>query len=342
MKFEADFHNFGQSVQKIGRGSEMIFQKPRPIYWEWLFFGKNSPLSFFFDYTTFSASPGQTIFNLEIEMGADFKGFSREIHASTNPCTREHLYSLGVLLGYCYVFGIRDLHRNNVVRTTTHLQAIDAEVVLSRLLLPHETLLLPFKEVGPDLCGASSVLDLAAVSAEQIETVLRGYYDVFQCISSNLTELQRTFEEQRSRLERIPVRHILRDTIHYRSARANPPEIPLFESEVEQLGRGDIPYFFKFVGEPHVHAYTDRADNFSRVSLPSIFEKGAARDASLISELLNAKRIETLMPTGFLYLVKALSRAIECSVTNAHFAFTLRGDEVSASIAGKSFTSARS
>lgn len=342
MKFEADFHNFGQSVQKIGRGSEIIFQKPRPIYWEWLFFGKNSPLSIFFNHSTFSASPALTIFNLEIEMGADFKGSSREILASTNPCTREHLYSLGVLLGYCYVFGIRDLHRNNVVKTKTHLQVIDAEVVLSRLLLPHETLLLPFKEVGPDLCGASSVLDLAAVSAEQIETVLRGYYDVFYCISSNLTGIQRTFEEQRPSFEQIPVRHILRDTIHYRSARENPPEIPLFESEVEQLGRGDIPYFFKFVGELDVHAYTDRADNYSRVSLPPIFEKGAAREASLASDLLNSKRIDSLMPTGFLYLAKSLNRAIECSVTNAHFAFTLGGNEVSASIAGKTFSSARS
>lgn len=275
-------------------------------------------------------------------MGADFKGSSREINSSTNFGTREHLYSLGVLLGYCYVFGIRDLHRNNVVKTETHLQVIDAEVVLSCLLLPHETLLLPFKEVGPGLCGASSVLNLAAVSAEQIELVLRGYYDVFHCISSNLAGIQRTFEDQRSIFERIPVRHILRDTIHYRSARANPPEIPLFESEVEQLGRGDIPYFFKFVGEPHVHAYTDRADNYSRVTLPPIFEKGAARDASLIAVLLDSKRIDTLMPTGFLYLAKAMSRAIECSVTNEAFAFTVRGNEVSASIAGKTFSSARS
>ncbi len=342
MKFEADFHNFGQSVQKIRRGSETTFQKPRPIYWEWLFFGKNSPLSIFFNDSTFSVSPAQTIFNLEIEMGSDFKGSSREVIASSLPAISDHLYSLGVLLGYCYALGIRDLHRNNVVMTKTHLQVIDAEVVLSRLLLPHETLLLPFKEVGPDLCGASSILNLENVSAEQAEIVLRGYFDVFQCMTLNLSGIQRTFEEHRINFERIPIRHILRDTIHYRKAHENPPEIPLFDSELVQLGRGDIPYFFKFVGERHVHAYTDRADNYSRVALPPMFEKGAAREASPPTDLLEAKRIEALMPTGLLYIAKTLIRANDCNVINPNFTVTLRGNQVSASVSGKTFSSSRS
>jgi hypothetical protein len=342
MKFEADFHNFGQSVQKIRRGSEMTFQKPRPIYWEWLFFGKNSPLSIFFNDSTFSVSPAQTIFNLEIEMGSDFKGSSREVVSSSLPTTSGHLYSLGVLLGYCYALGIRDLHRNNVVMTKTHLQVIDAEVVLSRLLLPHETLLLPFKEVGADLCGASSILNLENVSAKQAEIVLRGYFDVFQCMASNLIGIQRTFEEHQINFERIPIRHILRDTIHYRRAHENPPEIPLFESEVVQLGRGDIPYFFKFVGESDVHAYTDRADNYSRVPLPPMFEKGAAREATSPRNLLDSKRIEVLMPTGLLYIAKTLIRANGCNIVNPDFSVTLLGNQVSASVSGQIFSSTRS
>jgi Domain of unknown function (DUF4135) len=321
MKFEADFHNFGQSVQKIGRGSEMIFQKPRPIYWEWLFFGKNSPLSFFFHHSTFSARPAQTIFNLEVEMGDDFKGESKEIRASNTPSTPEHFYSLGVLLSYCYVFGIRDLHRNNVVKTDSHLQVIDAEVVLARLLLPHETLLLPF------------------ITAGQVEMVLRGYYDVFSCVTLHLAKIRQVFDEQEDRFKKIPIRHILRDTIHYRSVLQNPPQIPLFESEVEQLGRGDIPYFFKFVGEPGVHAYIDRHGNYSRVTLPPIFEKGAAREASLPFDLISPKRIDSLMPTGFLYVAKILSASNECSISNSDFSVQLRGNEISASIAGKSFSS---
>ncbi|MGE3263108.1 MAG: hypothetical protein AB7K68_15105 [Bacteriovoracia bacterium] len=318
----------------------MIFQKPRPIYWEWLFFGKDSPLSFFFKNSTFSASPAQTIFNLEIEMGADFKGSSREVRASMGPSTGSHLYSLGVLLGYCYVFGIRDLHRNNVVKTETHIQVVDAEVVLSRLLLPHETLLLPFKEVDADLCGASSILSLAIVSSEQIEIVLRGYYDVLSCITSNLAGIQRVFEDQQATFKKIPIRHILRDTIHYRLAFQKPPEIPLFDSEVEQLGRGDVPYFFKFVGEAQVHAYSDQHDNYLPVTLPAVFEKGAAREASLVSELLNSGRIASLMPTGFLYIAKLLSNDKGCSLSNSDFSVQVRGSEVSASLGGRTFSSA--
>src|SRR5579872_1082668 len=120
MKFEADFHNFGQLVQKVRRGAESVFQKPRPIYWEWLFFGKSSPLSIFFDHSTFSTSPAKTLFNLEVEMGTSYKGTSRQVVESGEVHTSEHLYSLGVALGYSYVFGIRDLHKNNVVKTKTH------------------------------------------------------------------------------------------------------------------------------------------------------------------------------------------------------------------------------
>jgi lantibiotic modifying enzyme len=127
----ADLHNFGQAVQKIGRGSEKVFQKPRPIYWEWLFFGQNSPLSIFFEQSRVQGvNPRQVLFNLTTEINANYCGVSSEIIGQLGTKTlSSHAYSLGVLLAYCYIFGIRDLHRHNLVKTQAHLQVVDAEVV---------------------------------------------------------------------------------------------------------------------------------------------------------------------------------------------------------------------
>ena len=36
-----DSHNFGQKVQLLSEKS--LFLKPRPVYWEWLFFDQETP-----------------------------------------------------------------------------------------------------------------------------------------------------------------------------------------------------------------------------------------------------------------------------------------------------------
>ena len=303
----SDLHNFGQSVQKIGRGSEILFQKPRPIYWEWLFFGKSSPLSNFFDKVSGpKISLRNVIFNLTTEFGPGYSGSSIEVApANTETVLPSHYYSLGVLLAYSYIFGIRDLHRHNLVKTQTHLQVIDAEVVFSRLILPHETLLLPFKEVGHALCGASALLDIGCLSEEQANLIFNGYFDLFQAVLGRLPDIRSTIESL-PHLNEIPIRHILRDTFHYRAWKTNEPSIPFFESELIQLRRGDIPYYFKFLGQVEVHEYADAVGTFSPVPLPEIFLKGAARDAQLPSFLLNELRLTQLFGQGFLFIGKVL------------------------------------
>jgi len=155
MVIEADLHNFGRSVQKVGRASGTYYQKPRPVYWERLFFGVDSPLASFFGKGGAEFQPKHALFNLETEIDADFTGLSREVLSVPASVERNHFYSFGVLLAYCYVFGVRDLHRHNILRTATHLQVVDAEVVLVKLLLPNETLLLPFKDIGAELASVS-------------------------------------------------------------------------------------------------------------------------------------------------------------------------------------------
>ena len=239
-------------------------------------------------------------------MAGDLTGESKEICPATGATSRDsHLYSLGVLLAYCYVFGIRDLHKNNIVKTATHLQVIDAEVVLAKLLLPHETLLLPFKEVGPELCGAAHV-PWNKFTPEQLAIVLNGYIDTFDCFTSDQSGIVCVFQDLSEDLHTIPVRHILRDTFHYRDRHLTEPEIPFFASEQRQLDRGDIPYFFKFIGNEVVFEIVAPGGQFDRVDLPDVFLKGAAREAARPIDLLCPNRLSEILPTGFLYLAKKL------------------------------------
>ena len=307
---KADLHNFGKSVQRFGQRAGFVYLKPRPIYWEWLFFGKDSPLSGFFDQSRIGGiTPGRVLFNLVTEIENDFSGRSQEVVATSNGETApSHLYSLGVLLAYCYIFGIRDLHKNNLIKTDTHLQVVDAEVVLSKLLLPHETLLLPFKDVSSDLCGASKVLDLSSeISQDKISIILTGYLDTFESVINHRVQMLEVFANLAARMKQIPIRHILRDTFQYRDAKVRTPEIPFFESELSQLRRDDIPYYFKFMDAPELIELTNERWSFQTVPIPDIFQKGAAREAQNPEGLLDEDRIrKQLFPAGLLYISKML------------------------------------
>lgn len=331
----ADLHNFGKSVQRIGHEAGFVYLKPRPIFWEGLFFGRNSPLSFFFANSRLGGfTPRDVLFNLVTESENDFSGRSEEVVTdSSSENLPSHLYSLGVLLAYCYIFGIRDLHRGNVIRTSTHLQVVDAEVVLSRLLLPHETLLLPFKEVGKDQCGISKVLDLCGnASPDEIATVLMGYLDTFENILRNREGILNTLEKLESKMCRIPIRHILRDTFHYRDAKINTPDVPFFASECVQLDRGDIPYYFKYMGAESVLELTDEQWSHEIVNIPEVFKKGAAREAQDFRTLLDANRIrEHLFPAGLLYISKILFQSYGLSkVFKSGLQVELQGQNLSA------------
>lgn len=343
----ADLHNFGQSVQRIGRGSESFFQKPRPIFWEWLFFGRNSPLSEFFGHSKLNGfSPRNAIFNLDTDMGPDFSGRSREVVGIAEGTLSEtHAYSLGTLLAYCYIFGIRDLHRHNLVKTATHIQVVDAEVVLSKLLLPHETLLLPFKEVGPGECGASVILDvLAGVDVGSIKLLFAGYLDVFNSVMLHRENILGVLQSQGEQSGRIPIRHILRDTFHYRAWPTKTPPIPFFESEIQQLRRGDIPYYFKFLNQSEVFEFTDSAGSFAPVSLPDEFLRGAAREATNPEVLLEDVRLrKSLLPAGLLYLAKTLpERGFVGVVDGRDFQLQILDSEIIVSLPQGKFSAPKS
>ncbi|MGK5083410.1 hypothetical protein WDW37_08885 [Bdellovibrionota bacterium FG-1] len=305
----ADLHNFGQQVKRFARASGTFYQKPRTLFWEWLFFGTTSPLHAYLDRLDVPNLTGW--YGLEIEsMGPDFCGEAREViddpaGVADNEAALENF---GALLGYCYAFGIRDLHRFNLVRGPNGLQVIDAEVVFTRLLLPKETLLLPFKDTPFSECGLSLLLDSEdQLTTSRVQAILRGYCESLTLLGTHAPELLEIIERELSQAPEIPVRHILRDTRRYFEWEKRKTEEEYLPEELAQLERGDIPYFFKFLGRPELWFYTSPKGDRDPVTVPAKLWDGVERDASPAGILLDRKRLlSQLLPVGVLYLARTL------------------------------------
>lgn len=320
----ADRHNFGQHVKPMEGASclraPVYFQKPRTVFWEELFFGNSSPLRSIF--SVLGRNSGllvhEALFNLEVQSLGEWSGASLQVLSAPDDKFGLDLFSrFGMLLGYAYVFGIRDLHYTNVVRTKTNLQVIDAEVVLTDLVLPHETLLLPFKEVAWKDCGLSLLADSAeSLTPEQTQAILAGYVDVMAVIDERRDEILAVFE---SLDLSAPIRIILRNTGEYTSLLKAGSFDSLLDGERMQMERQDIPYFFKRLGSNEVFwvsgVNTDRSYEFAALSVGSAFGSDVARHAVDTKSLLMSRivgegqhdnRIEERLLRGIAYLQKHL------------------------------------
>lgn len=251
--FLADKHNFGQQVETVQRGSDTWYRKPRTVYWEWLFFGKTSPLKTLFNEKGENGTRplADYFFNLDIEVESTWSGYAKEVATENQTPTSEHFYAFGALIAYCYIFGIRDLHKQNLIMTKTHLQAVDAEVVFTALTLPHETLLLPFKNVGYEFAGIGALVNSKEeLTQAQVEQIIFGYWDLFSVVSNKKTEIDETFAGLD--FSKIPMRVIVRNTSEYRKLLKDLP-LNTLPSEVEQVNRGDIPFYFKFIVDKNLY-----------------------------------------------------------------------------------------
>ena len=307
--FEADRHNFGRAVEIQERASGIWFQKPRSVFWEHLFFGVDSPLRRVFD----TVGPNGTeplskyLFNLKVEQESLWSGAAKEVCNVDVEPTSEHFYGFGVLLAYAYLFGIRDLHRYNLVMTETHLQAVDAEVVLTDLVLPHETILLPFKDISFELSGISRLVSsLDALAERECERLFSGFIDLLSvafCKQDELIATMSAIDNQH------PIRVIVRNTGPYRAHLRGEMKIEdLILEERIQTERGDVPYFFKRSGEDALYWIESPDLRAAAVSTLGLFEKDVKRHAVAPANLIAfPNRIQQRLVHGLLFLQRKIA-----------------------------------
>lgn len=305
--FVADKHNFGQSVVRVDRGFDTWYRKPRSTFWERFFFGKDSPLRelFLMSGANNSRELASYLFNLDVEVTRGWLGFAKEVTRQQPETVRDLWYSFGVLLAYSYIFGIRDLHKHNVLITNKGMQAIDAEVVLTKLMLPCETALLPYKSVPFDVSAISSLSSSTSLNALKTREIFTGFLDMFGIAFEKIEDIKRLV--RKTDASDIPIRVILRNTKDYLSHLSSGVKTAdLLREEQIQLDRGDIPFFFKFLDRRDLFFISSADAGYQKVTSDlGIFQPDVDRHAHGIDELLpNKEALDKKMAQGVLYLCR--------------------------------------
>lgn len=260
-----DRHNFGKMVRRDTIG---WISKPRTIFWEWIFLSDKSPLRRHLEESLSEAGIGGGPFatlsfimkNCPQEGG--FVEEHRETPVGELDC-RDSV-AIGKAIGIAMYFGITDLHLENVhfSRTDTLdllVTPIDIESVFNVLELPSQTHLTPelsskFADFGlrPLLSGGQSY-------RIPIAPMIWGFIHCVEALNRVAQKTAKILGDEISRIGQSPrIRQIPRPSQFYfdrlsDSAPTMDAGPPLQPSEIGQLARGDIPYYFKKHDDPTLY-----------------------------------------------------------------------------------------
>lgn len=242
------------------------------------------------------------LFNLDVEILGKWRGRSKEVVEWPGAVTSEHFYAFGVLIAYCYIFGIRDLHKQNLIKTESHFQVVDVEVVFTRLILPSETLLLTFKHIGYELAGIGVFANNKSEhTVEQNQEIIDGYMDMFKFVIEKKNRIDEIFSSLS--LKDHPIRVIIRNTSEYKSILETNVD-NILKSELQQVLKGDIPFYFKYLGQREL-GWLKEPDSESSEELPDFFKKDVDRHAvRYIDGWTESVATKKMMAVGILYLKK--------------------------------------
>jgi hypothetical protein len=288
-----DRHNFGKAVYREESDPNLIF-KPRPIYWENLAFGQESPLA-----SIFNETPLHKFFQLQTVVKNN-KLYQKFIESFHNQSLNFRDY--GFLVGYCFFLGIQDLHAKNVIQTKIGPQPIDIEVIFSDLIAPCQTLLVPGPNIDYSRTPLSLYKPLHQISLEQIKEMIVGFDELFETIKNNCEKIMMSLGS--NNIE--PIRVIFRDTRDYENNTAT----DLIEEELLQIKRGDIPYFFKYLNTNEVFYYSTETSSSPVNLIPNFYKK--SNIVGINPKILFLKEnLENKFPTSLLSLVSSFHKQFD-------------------------------
>ncbi len=303
-----DSHNFGRRVAL--RGGRVA--KPRTVVWERLMLSARSPLRRLLDEAA-GAAGAEGLGRRGLGFLPDLRFFpSRARARGVGEVERIELESLPALssrgrdalarivghsLAFWSWFGVADLHWENLVLGVADddrvvFAPLDIEMILSDLSLPTETKLLPdadpeYAEICRHACGVRRVLPYLGkpLRAADLLAMLGAYRTMLAFLDRLAPRIADVFAHL-PELREAPIRVCLRGTDEYLRAPSEPLWPPLLDAELEQLARGDIPYFFRLYGRPGIHYY----GNAALTEIKTIPRAGRARDVPRLDPLLRVSR----------------------------------------------------
>lgn len=275
-----DSHNFGRRVvERDGR-----IGKPRTVFWEWLLLCADSPLRALLDRIA-RLDDGQVRFDFLPSLRFDTPtscldgggGMSGEVERiALHPlqiATTADRQTLAEVTGRAIALyswlGLGDLHWENMALGSDSqgrviFAPLDVELMLDDHDLPTATRLLP--EADPDYaflyqhaCGVRRVLPFLGkpLPISALLAMVLAYHQTLAALDRHSDAIAATLSALPG-VRQAPLRVCLRSTGDYLHAGAD-LDPPLLRAEIDQLDRGDIPYFFRLYGRPGIHYFTDSA-----------------------------------------------------------------------------------
>lgn len=271
-----DSHNFGRRVTlHAGR-----IRKPRSLRWEWLLLAAESPLRQLLDRAAVSDGLEANAFRFLPALrfyparGSEQREVERVVLEPLPRLSGEGKRRLARVVGRSLALfswlGVSDLHWENLVlgvdrQGQTVFAPLDIEMILADLSLPTETKLLPdadpeYADICRHAAGVRRVLPYLGkpVAAPELVAMAGAYVATLAFLDRHAPAIADVFARLPD-LERTPIRVCLRGTDAYVRASSEPIWPPLLEAELEQLERGDIPYFFQLYGRRGIHYYGNRS-----------------------------------------------------------------------------------
>ncbi len=268
-----DAHNFGRRVSP--RGARIV--KPRPVLWEWLVLGAESPLRRLLDDLARAEGLGTDAFRflprLKFSRSKPGEGEVDRVELTPLPKLsadrrRELAKVVGRSIALWSWLGVADLHWENLVigadaRGRIIFAPLDVEMILADLALPTETKLLPdsdpeYAAISRHAAGVRRALPWLGkpIDVADLVAMASDYRKTLALLDRHAPAIGDVFARL-PRLRETPIRVCLRGTDEYVRARTEPIWPPLLDAEAEQLARGDIPYFFRLYGRPGIHHYAE-------------------------------------------------------------------------------------
>lgn len=275
-KLLGDSHNFGRRVSMRAGW----VRKPRALSWEWLLLGKDSPLRRALDDAarhdgldggTFAFLPKLQFRFARWGVGGDVEHVAlRPLGALSGAQKSELAKVVGRALALSSFLGIADLHWENLAlgfgdQGSLVFAPLDVEIILSDLSLPTETKLVPdadpeVRAVSRHASGVRRVLPYLGkpVALATLAEMAGAYHVLLAFLERHAEAIARVFRAL-PELRETPIRVCLRGTGDYVLSETRPAWPPFLDAELEQMERGDIPYFFRLYGRPGIHYYRDRS-----------------------------------------------------------------------------------
>lgn len=284
MKYAGDTHNFGQSVKRY---KEMIF-KPRPLFWEYLFLSKRSKLRIFLEKNekiNEISSAFELIPLLEFEfLDKKTSGLVSCFNLDVEEITQLTISEINNVAAFCalfFWFGVGDLHFENVIigRDQSNkliCAPIDIECIFDNLINLQQTLLIESENVKLEKSGLSKILKIIQIlDCESKSSFLIEFSKYINFLNINVNNIFEIVKLEIIGFD-VPIRIIARNTSDYVSEILDSKTIlDKKKSEITQIQRGDVPYFFRFINDHNIYYYTSedtfsRADfNYEDFSIPS-------------------------------------------------------------------------